>query len=323
MNSNREPNTLNDSGSSLHNTGNVQKVKNIFDKPIGKVFDMIWNQHGTHILAVPEGQNEIGVTDEDIDKAVIAFNQLFTQLSGFNNENLEGKTIVELGCGSGDYAVPIVKEHQELEAYYAVNISENQLEQALQRADNFDVPTHLIHDISEANEGDKLHLMFADALAILKQFENESVDIVILKETIMHMDRHAITQEVSRVLKKGGKVVLTDIDINMSGPLDLLVGNILSPQAFTTRFLSRDEWHTLASNSGLTVKNLVGLDDIFKETGRVTIKRMEIKRDEIIKTYGLGTFIAMYGIWWLLNQTHRGYYFVEMKKPEDKDLIEN
>jgi len=136
-----------------------------------------------------------------------AINDRYTQLSestcclscgGAINyaEPQEGEICVDLGSGRGNDVIRMAESVGETGHAYGIDISEGMITKARANIAKFDVVNATIIQA----ELEKLPL------------SSESVDLVISNCTINHSsDKQAVWNEVSRILKAGGRFVVSDI----------------------------------------------------------------------------------------------------------------
>lgn len=139
------------------------------------------------------------VTDE--------INKRYTQLSetscclscggAINHANAQaGEICVDLGSGKGNDVIRLAEEVGETGYVYGIDISEGMIAKARQNLSKFDVENA---EILQA-ELEKLPL------------ENSSINLVISNCTINHAsDKQQVWNEVYRILKPGGRFVVSDI----------------------------------------------------------------------------------------------------------------
>jgi len=136
-----------------------------------------------------------------------AINERYTQLSestcclscgGAINyaEPQEGEICVDLGSGRGNDVIRMAESVGETGHAYGIDISEGMITKARANLSKFEVENATIIQA----ELEKIPL------------KNDSVDLVISNCTINHSsDKQAVWNEVSRILKAGGRFVVSDI----------------------------------------------------------------------------------------------------------------
>ena len=108
-------------------------------------------------------------------------------------------TVVDLGCGSGAFTPFVARAVEGAGKVYALDIQPamlEQLERKLARAENRDIKNI---ELKQANAYDL-------------PFENESVDLVYMVTVLPEIpDKTRALREISRVLKPGGILAVTEL----------------------------------------------------------------------------------------------------------------
>jgi ubiquinone/menaquinone biosynthesis C-methylase UbiE len=117
-------------------------------------------------------------------------------------ETLRGGNILEVGCGDGMDSVALALDYGC--NVTAIDISENRVKLALE-------------NIKKFNFEDRISARIGDANAL--DFEDEQFDGVIGNSVMLFLDHDKAGGEIARVLRPGGRLVLT----NESMPLSPLV----------------------------------------------------------------------------------------------------
>lgn len=135
-------------------------------------------------------------------------------------------TAVDLGCGSGGWVIPLAKELEEGRVI-AVDILQEPLS-ALKARINFEKVLNVETVLANVEKGTDI-------------FEN-SADLVLMTNLLFQCeDRKRVLEEGKRILKKSGKILL--IDWNLDAPIGPKEGRI-----------SPEDVKTLAEEIGLKVK---------------------------------------------------------------------
>ncbi len=109
---------------------------------------------------------------------------------------LRGEVCVDLGSGRGTDVLRMAESVGETGFVYGIDISEGMLEKARQNADKFGVKNVRF----VRSELEKLEL------------PDKTADLVISNCTLNHAaDKQAVWNEIHRILKKGGRFVISDI----------------------------------------------------------------------------------------------------------------
>jgi len=104
--------------------------------------------------------------------------------------NLQGKKILEVGCGSGEQASHLAAQGAIVTV---IDISAESLKAA--------------QDLAKQK---KVELTAVKMDAEQLEFPAESFDLIYINSTLMHVDQQKVLQECSRVLVKGGKLAVIE-----------------------------------------------------------------------------------------------------------------
>ena len=128
--------------------------------------------------------------------------------------NIRNKIVVDLGCGTGENIVPLATMGADATG---IDISPDLIQLALQRIATSKVSARAI--VGSAYD---------------TGFENESVDVIFCVALIHHLDIPRVRDEMHRILKKGGFIVLSE-PVRFSKFYDL-VRKTLPAQEDTSEF---------------------------------------------------------------------------------------
>ncbi|MGW5679809.1 SAM-dependent methyltransferase [Streptomyces sp. NPDC003860] len=161
-----------------------------------------------------------------------------------------GERVLDAGCGIGSPAVRVASLTGA--EVWGVTISQQQVDQAVELAER-------------AGLSGRVRFALRDAMET--GYEDGSFDAVLAFESIVHMDRPRALREWKRVLKPGGRIVLTDVF-----PVVDETAQPFNPAFATARkeevpdmtsFVTFDDWPGLVADAGL---ELVELTDVTEHT---------------------------------------------------------
>jgi ubiquinone/menaquinone biosynthesis C-methylase UbiE len=104
--------------------------------------------------------------------------------------DVRGKTVLDLGCGTGENIVPLLQRGARV---IGIDISPDSIAIARQRLHNAELEASL-------SAGD----------AYATGFPDESVDVIFCMALIHHLDIEPVRNEMWRVLRKGGAIILRE-----------------------------------------------------------------------------------------------------------------
>ena len=117
---------------------------------------------------------------------------LFTK-KALEQINLEGKELLEIGCGRGGISNYIATNHNEILKLYACDYSASAVEIGKTKYGTFN---------------NRIDWKIQDLQNL--EFKDNSIDVAISLETIEHIPKASMgIKELYRVLKPGGKLILT------------------------------------------------------------------------------------------------------------------
>lgn len=182
----------------------------------------------------------------------------------------EGGRLLDIGCGVGLPAFQLAATSP----VEIVGISNNQgqIDDANQRS-------------ADRGLADRVTFEYADAAAL--PFPDSSFDVVWIFEALMHMDRLHVLRECLRVLRPGGRIVVTDqlqlgpmSEENAKLVRELLEGMHASP------LLYEDAYRSLVAESGLELLEFNNISKHTQLTGKRVIETVDRRHTELVERYG-------------------------------------
>ncbi len=154
-----------------------------------------------------------------------------------------GETCIDLGCGKGTDLIRLREAVGEQGLVYGVDIAEGMLAKAGKTIEKFGYTNvRLVRSELET-------LQLGDAIA----------DLVISNCTLNHAaDKRAAWSEIKRVLKKGGRFVVSDIYATAPVPAEYAADPVAVAECWAGA-ITRDEYITILQEQGF--KNIVVLEE--------------------------------------------------------------
>ncbi|MEU8266659.1 methyltransferase domain-containing protein [Sphaerisporangium sp. NPDC049002] len=209
------------------------------------------------------------LSDDDESSNQIATDRL-TDLLIEKSDLGRGGRLLDVGCGIGTSVFRLA----ESSPAEIVGISNNQaqIDEANRRARAKD----LDHRVSFEN---------ADVLAL--PYADESFDVVWVFEALMHMERLPTLREIRRVLRPGGRVIVTDL--LQHGPMsedDVRTVEDHMREMHASPLLDEETYRALVAESGLEVDELTDISENTKKTAWRVYDAVNERHDEMIERYG-------------------------------------
>lgn len=132
--------------------------------------------------------------------------------------DVRGKVVVDLGCGTGETLIPLVKRGARV---IAIDISPDLVELARRRLESYDIA------------GGTVTLQACSAYET--GLPDESVDVVFSIALLHHLDLEKARKEIWRILRPGGKFILKE-PTRFSGAMNLLREFFPPPSAEVSEF---------------------------------------------------------------------------------------
>jgi len=194
----------------------------------------------------------------DIDENDVPLEQAADRLTDLMTDRLrldKGQRVLDVGCGLGQ---PAARIHRRTGAHVTgIAISQDQITRAtaLAEADGL---------------GDQLEFQHADAMKL--PFPDASFDAAIAIESIFHMpDREQVLSEINRVLRPGGRLVLTDFFERAPIPAETRPAVDRLLRDFIMTLAHAEEYPPMLRRAGLRFVEIV---DITEQSVRQTFEQM-------------------------------------------------
>ena len=241
-----------------------------------------------------------GYDTEFIDLLEIVYGEGYLSQGGsalvdrmFEGIELEGKTVLDLGCGIGGPALHLAKNHKTCVVGTdpdALMIQKS--EAALERLQKH------IHVKGSA------HFVLMEDPLTLQQFPDNSFDIVTSRESILHVPnehKQHYFKEIFRVLKTGGQLVLLDWQ-HHSPNYSEEVKNMMEMDGVPFYLMTPEEYHQTIVQSGFSHITRTDLTDAFFKQTQDDLSIISTEQDRIIEEFGKETLDYSLNSWRIQGQ---------------------
>jgi len=177
-------------------------------------------------------------------------------LSGLD---LEGKQVLDIGCGSGGITVSLVTDYQAAHVV-GIDVEEPGCQSARDRAHRAGVTDRVT--IQQVVPGP---IPLAD----------ESFDIVFSKDSIVHIpDKYSLAQDVHRLLSPGGWFVASDWLIGHDGKLSAEMKHYIQLEDLDFGMASPKRYRQVLEQSGFVDIELINRNHWYREQARLEHARL-------------------------------------------------
>ncbi|HVK20631.1 MAG TPA: methyltransferase domain-containing protein [Actinokineospora sp.] len=209
------------------------------------------------------------LSDDDESSNRVATDRLTDLLIAKSGLDAGGR-VLDVGCGIGLSAFRLA----DATPAHVVGISNNQaqIDEANRRA-------------AAKGLADRVGFEFADVLAL--PYPDDSFDVAWVFESLMHMDRVRTLKELGRVLRPGGRVVITDqLQTARASDADQAVIDDLMRTMQASTLLFADGYQAMLATTGLELVEFLDISRNTKKTPRRVIDGTNAKFDELVERFG-------------------------------------
>lgn len=252
------------------------------------------------LIEIMGGNNHVGywTSDEDATPLLEALNRL-TDVVGEKLDLQPGEHLVDIGCGVG---VPVIRMAQRVEAKVTgVTVSKWQVEEGGRR-------------VRAAGLRGQVEIVYGDAAALA--YPDRTFDAALVFQSLQHAnDLGQWLREMVRVLKPGGRVVLTEfleeVPLGDEEIAILHAGAMHQP-------LGHDELLEVVRANGVTIDDVVSCGDRVRRSYAAYFDRLERYREVYAQAFGEERLRQWQGAMQTLLPTYRdkiGYVIISGHKP--------
>jgi len=156
-------------------------------------------------------------------------------------EPLTGEVCVDLGSGRGTDVLRMAESVGETGFVYGIDISDGMLEKARQNAEKFKVT----------------NVRFVKSELEKLQLPDKVADLVISNCTLNHADdKQAVWNEIYRILKDGGRFVISDIYSTTQVPDEYRKDPVAVAECWAGS-VTREEYLVQLENAGFSTVNII------------------------------------------------------------------
>jgi ubiquinone/menaquinone biosynthesis C-methylase UbiE len=187
--------------------------------------------------------------------------------------NLSNARLLDVGSGFGLPAFRLAGKSPSVKIV-GINNNRSQVNDANRRS-------------AELGLADRVTFDYGNALAM--PYEDDSFDAVWVFETLPNLDRPVALREINRVLKPGGRVVITDRFLNaVPSPEDLAQVREHEATNAQSPMLLEHEYRDMVAQSGLELQELKDISAETHRTGVRMVQAVNERHDELVERYTEG-----------------------------------
>lgn len=197
--------------------------------------------------------------------------------------DFEGRTVLDIGCGSGGVTVGLVRDHGA-GSVIGIDVEEPVCRHARARVDK-----HGLSEVIEIRTVEPGPLPLAD----------ESVDIVFSKDSIVHIsNKEDLAANVFQILRPGGWFVASDWLISHDGEPSPEMAAYIAAEALDFGMASPDRYRNALSAAGFTDIELVNRNRWYLQVARDELDRLSgVERDDFEAAIGTAELERQIATW--------------------------
>jgi cyclopropane fatty-acyl-phospholipid synthase-like methyltransferase len=252
------------------------------------------------LIEIMGGNIHVGywTSDEDRTPLLEAINRL-TDIVGSKLDLQPGQHLLDVGCGVG---VPAIRLGQRVEARITgVTNSSWQVQEASRR-------------VRAAGLRGQVGIEHGDAAAL--RYADESFDAVLAFQSLQHAgDRRQWLREMARVLRPGGRIVLTEFICEIpltDAETEILLAGAMQPPTRSDSVLDD------IADSGVLIDEVSDCGDRIRSSYPAYFDRLDRHRDDLIEAFGQERIQQQQDAMGMLLPIYRdkiGYLIVTGHKP--------
>jgi len=189
--------------------------------------------------------------------------------------DLDGKKILDIGSGLGGVDFYLAKKHAV--DIIGVDTEDFIIERARERLAK--IAPKLKGSVQFLSEGPHDYL---------KQFDDETFDIVFSKETILHIpleDKITYFQQVNRILKKGGKIVIMDW-MHTTGDYSKDLQWMIETDGIPYNLVTLDQYKNILSAANFKNVQFINTTEENTRLSKEDCETVRASKDELEKKFG-------------------------------------